>query len=145
MATIDEKKEFIKLRAQGISLGKIAVRLKKSKTTLIKWEREFEEEIAQLKSIELESLYEMYYLSKQNRIKTYGEMLIQIKDALDLKGFKDMPVDKLLKYYTHFYALLKEEYVEPQFKTDEEIVQSRGERELVDKLVTNPDQLKEQN
>ena len=145
MGTIDEKKEFITFRAKGISLGKIAARLKKDKKTLIKWAKEFEEEIAQLKSLELESLYEMYYLSKQNRIKIYGEMLIQIREALDLKGFKDMSADKLLKYYTQFSTLLTEDYAEPQFKTDEEIAQSKEERELVDKLITNPDKLKEQN
>ena len=61
--------EFVRLRAQGYSYEKIAIKLKLAKSTLANWNSELEEEIATLKAMELESLYEQFFLLKEKRIK----------------------------------------------------------------------------
>ena len=72
MTTNDVKMKFVELRAKGNSFDKIANMLKKSKQTLINWESEFKEEISNLKSIELDTLYEQFYVTKEARIKKLG-------------------------------------------------------------------------
>jgi transposase len=47
------KEQFIQLRAQGVSYSNISKKIGKSKQTLIDWGKELEEEIRNLKAIEL--------------------------------------------------------------------------------------------
>jgi len=56
--------EFIELRAKGWSYRRIARKLRVSKSTLANWSQELEEEIASLKAMELEGLFEQYFLLK---------------------------------------------------------------------------------
>ena len=70
------KSEFIELRAKGWSYIRIASRLKVSKSTLSNWRAELENEIASLKAMELEALYEEYFLVKEGRIKKGEKMLL---------------------------------------------------------------------
>ena len=70
METLKVKENFIELRAKGWSFDKIAKELGKAKQTLIDWSKELEDEIANLKALELEALYEKHYLLKENRIET---------------------------------------------------------------------------
>ena len=58
MKPIETKHNFIKLRAKGNSFDKIAKELGVAKQTLIDWSKEFEEEIANLKAIELTDMEE---------------------------------------------------------------------------------------
>ena len=58
--SIDEKTEFIRLRAEGKSYGYIAKELGMSKDTCSRWERELSEKIAELKSQNLDELYESF-------------------------------------------------------------------------------------
>ncbi len=44
----NKQKQFIVLRADGISFDKIAEKLKTSKPTLIKWNKDFEDDIKDL-------------------------------------------------------------------------------------------------
>ena len=76
---IETKKEFVQLRAKGMSFNKIASILKVSKTTLIDWSKEFEREIANLKVMELEELQQMYFVQKQKRIELFRSQLERIR------------------------------------------------------------------
>ena len=51
-----DKQDFIHLRAQGLSFEKISVEIGVSKPTLIKWNQEFSEEIANLVYFNAEKL-----------------------------------------------------------------------------------------
>jgi len=82
MEAIEQKEKFIELRAKGYSFDKIAKELGRAKQTLIDWSKELEEEIANLKALELEALYEKYYLHKENRLQTFGELLGKIKKEI---------------------------------------------------------------
>lgn len=131
METTKKKHNFIELRAQGYSFDKIAKTLKVSKVALLEWAKEFEEEIINLKALELEALYEKYYLLKENRINKFGILLSKIWEELEKRDLEDIPTDKLLEMFNKFYAVVKEEISELKFKTASEITEEKENRELL--------------
>jgi len=131
---IHDKEKFIELRAKGYSFDKIAQELGKAKQTLIDWSKELQDEIANVKALELEALYERYYLLKESRLQTFGEMIIKIKAEIEKRQLSDVPTDKLLDLLLKYNSLVKEEYIEPLFKSSEEIIDERIDRELLDEL-----------
>ena len=85
---IQDKERFIELRAKGWSYDKIGKELGKAKQTLIDWSKELQDEIANLKALELEALYEKYYLLKETRLQTFGEMLTKIKTEVEQRPLR---------------------------------------------------------
>jgi IS30 family transposase len=134
MELIDTKQQFIELRAKGWSFDKIAKELGKAKQTLIDWSKELQDEIANLKAMELEAIYESYYLLKENRLQTFGGLLNKIKDEVLKRNFTDVPTDKLLELLLKYNAQIKEEIVEPIYKTSTEIKEERLDKELLEEL-----------
>lgn len=114
-ATKMQKQKFISLRAEGISFDEIAKRINISKPTLIKWSKEFEDEIRQIrKSVddmfifeekikrknrakrlrnELEKAYKA--LEKTNYDKLSKKEIIQIVDKLESKFAELSKIDEL--------------------------------------------------
>ena len=133
---IQDKERFIELRAKGWSYDKIGKELGKAKQTLIDWSKELQDEIANLKALELEALYEKYYLLKETRLQTFGEMLTKIKTEVESRDLSDVPTDKLLELLLKYNSQVKEEIVEPTFKSSGEITEERLDRELLDNLTT---------
>lgn len=131
---MEEKQRFIELRAKGLSYDKIAQELGRAKQTLVDWGKEFKEEIANLKALELDSLYQEYYLSKENRLQTFGQMLNRIKDEVLSRDLSEVPTDKLLELFLKYNSQVKEEIIEPQFKTSAEIEEDKLDREILDEL-----------
>jgi IS30 family transposase len=136
MELLDTKERFIELRAKGWSFDKIAKELGKAKQTLIDWSKELQDEIANRKALELEALYESYYLLKENRLQTFGVMLSKIKKEIESRDFSDVPTEKLLELLLKYNSLVKEEIIEPNFKSSEEMREERQDRELLEKLST---------
>jgi len=134
MEILNTKKRFIELRAQGYSFDKIAKELRKSKQTLLDWNNELKEEIANAKALELEALLEGFYLLKEHRLKTFGGLLLRIKTELESRDLKDISTDRLLDLFAKYYQVLKEEIVEPSFKSSSEIIADREEREYLQDL-----------
>jgi hypothetical protein len=134
MELLDIKQRFIELRAKGYSFDKIAKELGKAKQTLIDWSKEYQEEIANLKALELESLYEKHYLLKENRLQTFGEILSRLQDELKGRKLSDIPTEKLLELLLKYNSLINEEYIEPVFKSSEELEDEVRDRELLDEL-----------
>ena len=118
---LEVKSQFIELRAKGWSYLKIARKLKVSKNTLANWGAELEGEIASLKAMELEALYEKSYMTKEARIKLLGAQLKGIQDELKKRGLEDVSTDKLLDMELKLYQALQAEYVEARPLTDAEI------------------------
>ena len=83
------RERFVELRAQGLSFARIAEELKVSKQTLINWSKQFQTEISNLKSIELEALQEKYYLTKRARIELFGQKLQGVLDELAKRSLSD--------------------------------------------------------
>lgn len=136
MEVLQTKERFIELRAKGWSYDKIAKELGKAKQTLIDWGKELEDEIANLKALELEALYEKYYLLKESRIETFGELVKKLKDEVMSRDLSEVPTDKLLELLLKYNSQVKEEIVEPIYKSSQEIKEDRLDRELLDELTT---------
>jgi IS30 family transposase len=136
MELLDTKERFIELRAKGWSFDKIAKELGKAKQTLIDWSKELQDEIANRKALELEALYESYYLLKENRLQTFGVMLSKIKKEIESRDFSDVPTEKLLELLLKYNSLVKEEIIEPTYKSSQEIREERQDRELLEELST---------
>lgn len=120
------QQQFIELRAKGWSYAKIARRLKVAKGTLANWSQELEEEIASLKAMELEALYERYFLLKEARIKLLGQQLRKIQQELKGRDLADVPTEKLLELELKYLERLLEEFVDVRPLADTEIDRLKG-------------------
>lgn len=136
METTELKERFIELRAKGWSFDKIAKETGKAKQTLIDWSKELQDKIANRKALELEALYESYYLMRENRLQTFGAMLTKIKEEVERRDLSDVPTDKLLELLLKYNSQVKEEIVEPIYKSSQEIKEERQDRELLEELTT---------
>lgn len=97
MKDIDKKKQFIELRAKNWSFKRISNEIGVSKSTLIKWSKEFKYEVENLYNMELESLYEQYKTSKHQKLEYLGELHEKILLELNRRDLKDIKSDKLLE------------------------------------------------
>ena len=134
MVNTETKEKFIELRAKGYSFDKIAQEIGKAKQTLIDWSKELQSEIANRKALELEVLYEKYYLLKEHRIQTFGGMLSKITKELESRDLSDVPTDKLLELLLKYNSQVKEEAIEPIYKTSQEIEEEKLDKKLLDNL-----------
>ena len=136
MEILETKHRFIELRAKGWSFDKIAKEIGKAKQTLIDWSKELQDEIANRKALELEALYETYYLLKEAKIKKYGAILSKITNELESRNFNNVPTGRLLELYLLYFERLSQEVIEPTFKSSGEIREERQDRELLEELTT---------
>lgn len=133
------KQQFVELRARGLSFDRIARELKVSKQSLIDWSRELQDEIATLKALELEALYESYFLTKENRVRSLGGMLTRMREEIAQRDLSLIPTEKLIELYLKMDSLVKDEATEPIFKTSQELEDNREDRALLDELTTLQD------
>jgi len=134
MESIDIKERFIELRAKGYSFDKIAKELGKAKQTLIDWSKELQDEIANVKALELEALYEKYFLLKESKISNYGAILSKITTELKSRDFSKVNTGQLLELYLLYFEKLSQEVIEPVFKSSEEIKEEREDKQLLQDL-----------
>jgi len=143
MESVNTKNKFIELRAQGWSFDKIAKELGKAKQTLIDWSKDLQSEIANRKALELEALYEKYYLLKEAKIKKYGNILSKITDELENRDYKNVPTGRLLELYLLYFERLTQEVVEPTFKSSQDIKEEEEDRILIEALTSKEDKPKQ--
>jgi len=136
MELLETKERFIELRAKGWSFDRIAKELGRAKQTLIDWSKELQEEIANRKALELEALYETYYLQRESRLQMFGVMLTKIKKEVESRDLSDVPTDKLLELFLKYNNQIREEIVEPIYKSSQELTEEKEDRELLDALTT---------
>ena len=113
----EQKSRFIHLRAKGNSYTRIAKELGVSKGTLVNWNTELEAEIAQVRSIELESLQEEFFLLKEGRIRLLGEQLKSIQAEISKRDLSKVKTDKLMELQLRYFEELKGEYVKTGERT----------------------------
>ncbi len=123
---LELKSHFIELRAKGWSYSRISKKLKISRSTLANWTAELEGEIASLKAMELEALYERYYLAREGSIKLLGEQLKAIQAELKTRKLDNVSTDKLIDLELKVFQALKEEYIETRPLSDQEIQELRS-------------------
>lgn len=120
------KARFIEMRATGLSIRAIARDLQLSPQTLSNWQVELEEEIARLKAIELEALYEEYHLLKTHRLRKLGAQLGILESEISKRDLSDVSTEKLLELQIKYFDELRKEYVEPQYLSGGQIIDLRS-------------------
>jgi len=96
MKDTDKQKKFIELRGKNWSFQRIAKEIKVSKSTLIKWDKDFKYEIINIKNTELEALYEEYKMNKEQQLKYLGEFHKKVIKELKSRNLDNVKTDKLL-------------------------------------------------
>jgi ABC-type phosphate transport system auxiliary subunit len=120
------KAAFIEARAKGLSYTTIAADLRVSKSTLANWSQELEAEIASLKAMELEALYEQFYLLKEGRLRLLGEQLERIKVEAISRDLSEVSTDKLLDLLLKYHAELRDEFIEVRPISEAELAELKA-------------------
>jgi len=94
---LQQKNEFIELRAQGLSYQKISDTLNISKPVLIDWGQEFQNQILNLKTIDQEYLQQKYLKTKEQQLKNFSELLERLNQELESRDLKDLSTKDLLQ------------------------------------------------
>ena len=105
MNTIEDQQRFIELRAKNYSFDKIAQKMKKSKPTLIEWNKRLEVEIANQRAIEIEALLDQYLLTVEARFIRIGKILTRIEKEIEKVDLTKLPARELLDFYLKFLQL----------------------------------------
>jgi transposase len=86
--TMEQKEQFIQLRAKGLSFDKIAEELEVSKPTLISWNGEFLEEVAEAQFHELDNLLNEYKVHRRKRFEKNCKLLNAVYEELEKRADK---------------------------------------------------------
>ena len=96
MKDTDKQKKFIELRGKNWSFQRISKEIDVSKTTLIKWNKEFTYEIANINQMELEALYEEHKMNREQQLEYLGKLQKKLIKELEKRDLTDVKTDKLL-------------------------------------------------
>lgn len=114
MKTRRERRKFIQLRAEGLSFDEIARKTRISKSTLLRWSRKYESEIAGLKAGQLETLREQYCLSMEAKVKMWGKIVNKIEPEFAERRLPNVTSDRLLDMLIKAQNKLEQAYIEPK-------------------------------
>ena len=126
----EKKPEFVELRASGLSLAKIAERLSVSKTTLIAWEKELSNEIAEARFLEMQSLLETYKACKAERVKFLGKLYQRLTEELAKRDLSEVDSVKLLETLFKVEARLESELSKVKLTISKGYLDMISKREL---------------
>ena len=91
----DKQQQFIELRARGASYQDIADILHCGKSTLVGWNKELADEIAERKAMTKNDILYNYQVARDNRLRYFAELYRDIKNELAHRSLHDVPSDKL--------------------------------------------------
>lgn len=91
----DKRQHFIELRARGATYGQMADILHCSKSTLVAWNKEMADEIAERKAMTKNDILYDYQVARDNRLRYFAELYRDIKNELARRSLRDVPSDKL--------------------------------------------------
>ncbi len=86
---------FILLRSQGWSFNRIAAELDISKPTLIKWSRQHQFAIQNLRATETEALTERLFGERTQRWEALARHLQRLEAEIDKRDLKAIPASRL--------------------------------------------------
>lgn len=118
MKSRETKKQFIQLRAEGLSFEEISKRLDISKSTCSNWNVQFRIEILERQKDTYDELYRQYGMVKQAKIRSLGKILRKIDTAMDEIDFSEMTPSQLLDARLKYQQALQKEY-SPKADTEE--------------------------
>jgi transcriptional regulator with XRE-family HTH domain len=131
MKDIETQHRFLELRAQGKSLRTVAEELAVGRQTLVRWEREYKEQIENLKAMELDALLERHRLTVQAQIERYGVELKRVTEELQKRDLADVPTPKLYDIMVKLHARVDGARPALTVRDDDEIADQKALRELV--------------
>jgi len=91
-----KEKEFLILRSQGLSFDAITTKLKVSKPTLVKWSKIYQDEIQDLKTMDLLALKEKYQFTQKKTYERLLKQLDKVEHALTTIDFTKLSIKDLL-------------------------------------------------
>jgi hypothetical protein len=97
------------LRAEGRSYEKIAVELGVAKGTVVRWSKQYKEEVMQIESDSLDELLEELKLTKEARVRRFSELLSKLETVLEKEDLKDVAPDRLLRLWLRTMESLRAE------------------------------------
>lgn len=86
---------FVFLRSQGWSFNRIATELNVSKPTLIKWSRQHQFEINNLRATETEALAEAVFGQRHERWRALAAQLKQVEEEIARRDLEEIPASRL--------------------------------------------------
>lgn len=121
--TLDDKQQFIELRAKGYSYQKIADELGVSKPTLMDWSKDDQtsKDIHNQRTLLIDELQEKYAMTKRHRIAVFGEVLNRAKEELDKRDLSEMSTDKLITMIIKLSDTLRQDETELELHGDNEL------------------------
>lgn len=120
--TLEQKEQFILLRAKGYSYDKITEELDISKPTLIKWQGELNEQVKKQQYFELENILNQYEILRRNRFEKYSRLLNAVFQELESKTeeqeLSGLSVPELLKLADKLETRLEQDTGKPLLKVN---------------------------
>ncbi len=135
MIAQETKLKIVDLRAEGKSIQKIASELGIAKQTVVDVTKELREEVASLKALRLDALYEAESLSVEERVKRLSSLLGKLRAELESRSLADIPTEKLIDLILRTQKELEEAKVEPIFKSSQEQTEEKEAREALNSLL----------
>jgi transposase len=126
-----KQREFILLRADGLSFDKLATKLKASKSVLIQWSKLFEEQIKEIQFEAFVRIKELHSFNTQQRYNTLLEQLTIIDDGIKGSDLTKSTVKDLFTIKNDI--LMQLDRIEAKIKTDPKI-EVKNEFGMTEKL-----------
>jgi orotate phosphoribosyltransferase-like protein len=128
MKDTETKLTCFKLRAEGKSLATIADTVGVRRQTVANWLKEHEEEVENLKAIEIDALREACWMTAQARIERLSARLEQITAELDKRDFSDVTTPKLVELELKTRAELATEFAKYHIRSEQELKDKKASR-----------------
>ena len=109
MESYNKKLMFITLRADNLSLARIASELGVSKRTCSNWEKEFKLQISEERKKRYNECNDLYFIQREARIKRLSDTLKRIDNELCNKDFSEVSTEDLLKLKLKYESELAKE------------------------------------
>ena len=106
---LDQKAEFVQLRAKGLSFRKIAERLSVPKSTLFRWSKELNAQVSNQRAVEFEALCEEYLVCRQHRVKVLATQLHEVMQEILNRDLTSIPTWRLYQIQARLGRELKNE------------------------------------
>lgn len=113
MNTLDKKLRFVNLRANNMSLAKIADELGVSKRTCSNWDAELKKQIEAEQNKRSEELTRLYSLQRDERRKRLLNLLHKIDIESDKRDLASIPTENLIKLKLKIEAEIANESLLP--------------------------------
>ncbi|MDQ1340929.1 MAG: hypothetical protein QG567_2087 [Campylobacterota bacterium] len=103
----EKQRDFILLRANGLSYDKIAQKLKTSKATLIQWSKLFDENIQEVQFHAFIQIKESYQWSLKSKYETLLKQLQKIDDGILNADLSQSSIKELFTIKNHLVLALE--------------------------------------